>query len=100
MTPKDSDVIPGSFEDRDKYIEVADGHNDTLKKKVKVQIKMYNNNRNNFIATLQNIILAPDLCDRFFNYYVNEFGTYLFISKRVVQNELQWQGKNRGYFTT
>ena len=26
MTPKDSDFIPGSLEDMDKYIEVVDGN--------------------------------------------------------------------------
>ena len=32
MTPKVSDFIPGSLEDTDKYIEVADGHHVTAKK--------------------------------------------------------------------
>ena len=38
----------------------------TAEKKGKVQIKMCNDNGDNFIATLHNAILAPDLCDRLF----------------------------------
>ena len=33
MTPEVSDFIPGSLEDMYKYIEVADGHHVTVKKK-------------------------------------------------------------------
>ena len=33
MTPQVSDFIPGSLEDTDKHIEVADGHHVTAKKK-------------------------------------------------------------------
>ena len=33
MTPQVSDVIPGSLEDTDKHIEVADGHHFTAKQK-------------------------------------------------------------------
>ena len=33
MTPEVSDVIPGTLEDTDKYIEVADGHHVTAKQK-------------------------------------------------------------------
>ena len=35
MTPEFSDFVPGSLEDTDKYIEVADGHKLTAKQKVK-----------------------------------------------------------------
>ena len=31
MTPQVSDYVPGSLEDTDKYIEVADGHYVTAK---------------------------------------------------------------------
>ena len=62
-----SDYIPGSLKDTDRYIEVADGHHIRAKKKGQVQIKMRNNNRYTFIATLYNVILAPDLCDRLFS---------------------------------
>ena len=33
MTPEVTDFIPGSLEDTDKFIEVADGHHVTSKKK-------------------------------------------------------------------
>ena len=33
MTPEVTDFIPGSLEDTDKFIEVADGHHVTAKKK-------------------------------------------------------------------
>ena len=39
MTPEVSDFIPGSLEDKDKYIEVADEHHVTAKQKGQVQIK-------------------------------------------------------------
>ena len=64
MTSEVSDFIPGSLEDTDKYIEVADGHHVTAKQKGQVRIKMCDNNGNTFIATLYNVLLAPDLCDK------------------------------------
>ena len=66
MTPEVSDFIPGSLEHRDKYIEVVDGHHVTAKQKGQVRIQMCNNNGKTFIATLYNVLLAPDLCDRLF----------------------------------
>ena len=33
MTPEVTDFIPGSLDDKDKFIEVADGHHVTAKKK-------------------------------------------------------------------
>ena len=63
MTPEVSDFIPGSLEDTDKYIEVADRHNVTEKQKLEIQIKMCNDNGDPFVATLHNVLLAPDLCD-------------------------------------
>ena len=36
MTPEVTDFIPGSLEDTDKFIEVADGHHVTLKQKESV----------------------------------------------------------------
>ena len=33
MTPEVKDFIPGSLEDTDKFIEVADGHHVTAKKR-------------------------------------------------------------------
>ena len=67
MTPEVLDFIPGSLEDTDKYIEVADGHNVTGKQKDQVQIQMCDDNRKTFIATLYNVLLAPDLCDKLFS---------------------------------
>ena len=67
MTPEVSDFIPGSLEDTDKYIEVADGHHVTAKQKGQVRIKMCDVNGKTFIATLHNVLLAPDLCDRLFS---------------------------------
>ena len=52
MTPAVSDFIPGSLEDTDKFIEVADGHHVTAKKKGQVRIKMCDDNRNTFISTI------------------------------------------------
>ena len=66
MTPEVSDIIPGSLEDTYKYIEVADGHHITAKQKGQVRIQMCDNNGKTFIATLYNVLLAPDLCDRLF----------------------------------
>ena len=67
MTPEVSDFVPGSLEDTDKYIEVADRHHVTAKQKGQVQIKMCDDNVNPFIATLHNVLLVPDLCDRLFS---------------------------------
>ena len=50
----------------DKYIEVTYGHHVKAKQKGKIQIKMCDNNGDNFIAALHNVILAPDLCNRLF----------------------------------
>ena len=67
MTPEVSNFIPISLEDTDKYIEVADGHHVTAKQKCQVRIQICNDNRKTFIATLYNVLLAPDLCDRLFS---------------------------------
>ena len=66
-TPQVSDFIPGLLEDTDKYIEAADGHYVTVKQKEKDQKQMYNDNGTNFITTLHNVILAPDLCNGIFS---------------------------------
>ena len=49
--------IPGSLEDKDKYIEVVDGHHATSKKKGQVQIKIFDDNGDTFIVTLNNLLL-------------------------------------------
>ena len=61
MTPEVTDFIPGSLEDTDKFIEVADGHHVTLKQNGSVRIQMCNDNGNKFVATLYNVLLAPEL---------------------------------------
>ena len=66
MKPEVSYFIPGSLEDTDKHIEVADGHHVTAKQKFQVKIKMCDDHGDPFIATLHNVLLAPDLCDRLF----------------------------------
>ena len=67
MTPRVSDFITGSLEDTDKHIEVAEGHHVTVKWKGQVQIKMCDNHGDPFIATLHNVLLALNLCDRLFS---------------------------------
>ena len=89
MTPEVSDLIPGSLEDTDKYIEVADEHHVTAKQKGQVQIQMCDNNGKKCITTLYNVLLAPDLCEQvIFNHYVNEFRTYFSFSQRVLHSVL------------
>ena len=67
MTPEVSYFIPGSLEDTDKYIEVTDRHHVTAKQKGQVRIKMCDDNGKPFSTTLNNVILAPDLCGRLFS---------------------------------
>ena len=67
MTPEGTNFIPGSLEDTDKFIEVADGHHVTAKQKGSVRIQMFDDNGKTFFATLYNVLLAPDLCDRIFS---------------------------------
>ena len=67
MTPEVSDLIPCSLKDMDKYIEVADRYQVTAKQKGHVRIQMCDNNGDPFIATLHNVLLAPDLCNRLFS---------------------------------
>ena len=66
MTPEVTDFIPGSLEDTDKSTEVADEHHITAKQKGSVRIQMCDNNRKKFVATIYNVLLAPELCDRLF----------------------------------
>ena len=67
MTPEVSDFIPITLKYTDKYIEVTGGHHVTAKQKGQVRIKMCDDNGKTFIATLYNVLLAPDLCDRLFS---------------------------------
>ena len=44
MTPEVTDFIPGSLEDTDKFIEVADRHHVATKQKGSVRIQMFDDN--------------------------------------------------------
>ena len=60
--------------------EVVDGHHFTAKQKGQVRIKMCDDNRKPFIATIHNVLLPPDLCNRLFsiNNVINSGHTCLF----------------------
>ena len=66
MTPEFSIFIPLLLEDTDKYIEVTDGNHVTEQQKRQAQIKMCDGNGDTFIATLHNVLLALDICNRLF----------------------------------
>ena len=51
----------------DKYIAVAERHQVTVNQKGQARIKRCDNNGKTFIATLHNVRLEPDLCDRLFS---------------------------------
>ena len=63
MTPGISSFVPGSLVEKDKYIKFADGNFVTAKQTLQVQIEMRDENGKQHIATLYNVILAPDLCN-------------------------------------
>ena len=65
-TPKISDFIPGSLVETDKYIEVKDRNFVTSKQTGKFQIEMRDDNGKLFIATLYNVLLAPDSRNKLF----------------------------------
>ena len=96
MTPEVMDFILGSLEDTDKYIEVADGHHVPAKQKGSVRIQICNDNEKTFIATLYNVLLAPDLCDRLFSIItlMNAGHTCLFQGKsRIYERKIQQERK-------
>ena len=80
MTPSVSDNITGSLDDKDKYIEVADGHHVTAKQKGQIRIQMCNDNGKSFIVKLYNVLLAQDLCDKLFSIItlMNSGHTFIF----------------------
>ena len=47
----------------DKYIKVSDGNFVTAKKTGQFQIETHDDNGKTFIATLYNLLLAPELCN-------------------------------------
>ena len=72
-----------------------------VKPKGHVRIKLCDNNRDTFIATLHNVLLAPDLCDRVFLIIASIiFGTYLFFSNLVLYGALRGEGEKCGYLAT
>ena len=80
MMPEVTEFIPGSLEDTYIFIEVADGHHVMGKQKSSVRIQICDGNRKKFVATLYNVLLAPDLCNRLFSIIalMNEGHTCLF----------------------
>ena len=78
--PEVTYFIPVSLEDTDKCIEVTDRHHVTAKQKGSVRIQMCDNDGKTFVATLYNVLLAPDLCDRLFSIItlMNAGHTFLF----------------------
>ena len=80
MKPQVQNFIPGLLEDANNYIEVADEHHIMAQQKGKVQINMFDDNRDTFIATFQNVLLAPDLCNRLYSIirFMNQGQTFLF----------------------
>ena len=66
MKPDVSDLFPGLLDDMDKQIEVAVRHHVTEKQKGQEQIKLCEDWEDPLFATLHNVPLAPDLCDRLF----------------------------------
>ena len=69
MAPEVSGFIPDSLYDTDKHIEVADRYHVMAKQEGQVQIKTCDDDVDTFIATLHNVLLAPDLCDRLFSIF-------------------------------
>ena len=56
---------------------------------------MCNNNGDPFIATIHNVLLAPDLCDRLFSIVTSmNLGTYLFIPQRFLNGVIWSKRKN------
>ena len=101
MMPEVSVFIPGSLEEMYKYTEVADRHHVPVKQKGQAQIKMCDNDGYTFIATLHNVFLAPDLCDRLLSIVtlINLGHTCLF-QKRVLHGVLRSKREKCGYITT
>ena len=78
MTTEVSGFIPGPLEDTYKHIEVVDRHHITENKQLQVRIKMCDDNGDTTYFWHQIYVIG------YFNYYVNGFGTYLFIPLRFL----------------
>ena len=92
MTPQDSDFLTGSLEDKDKYIEIADGGQVMVKQKVQFRKTMRDNNRDTFIATLHNVILAPDICKGLFSMITLMNSGHHFLVERFLHGVLWRRG--------
>ena len=57
------DIRDFGLVEMDNYIEVADGHFITEKKKGEVQIKICDNDDKPFISMLFNVLFDPKLCN-------------------------------------
>ena len=71
ITPQVQYFILGPFEEKDKHIEVTDGHYVMAKKKGEFQVKLCDDNKYPFITTFKNVLLAPDICNRLFSIIIS-----------------------------
>ena len=72
MTPEVSYFIPGSLEDMDKYIEVADGHHITAKQKGQVRIENMRQERKALHRNIAQCTFSTRLMRQvIFDYYIN-----------------------------
>ena len=85
----------------DKHIEVADKHHIMEKQKGQARIKMCDDDGDTFIATLHNVFLAPDICDRLFSIVtlINSEHTCLFC-KGFCMVSFRAKEKNEVTFST
>ena len=80
MTPQDLDFIQVLLEDKYINSKAANGIHVKTKQKGQIRKRMCNDNRDTFIATLHNVLVAPDLCSRLFSIImiINSEHHYLF----------------------
>ena len=88
MKPEISDFLSGSLVEMDKYIEVADVNLVTEKQIGEVQENPHDDNGKNVIATLYNILFAPDFSNKLFSIItlINSGHTYI----TLVQMNRTW----------
>ena len=76
ITPYVSDFVPGSLEDTDKHIEVADGHHVTAKQKGQVRIKNVRRSWRYFHRNVTQRTFGTRFMQQgIFNHYINELRT-------------------------
>ena len=97
MEPEVSVFIPCLLEDTDNYRQTS-SHGETKRTSTN---KNCNNNEDPFIATLHNVVLAPDFCNRLFSIIMllHSGNTCLF-KKGFLQVVLCTKRKTCGYITT